>query len=174
MIQKCSIWKVFGAFSDRPMKHFQIRELAREISLAHTSINIHIKELEKLNLVKKEKTGIYKSYVANFDDDRFRFYKKIQNIINLKESGIVEEIENRATPDAIVLFGSYLKGEDTESSDIDLFVIAKKKNIDVKKYEDVLNRKIQLFFSEEIKKLPKELSNNILNGLTLSGFVRWN
>jgi len=174
MIQKCSIWKVFEAFADRPKKHFQIRELAREIKLAHTSVNIHLTELEKMNLVKKEKAGIYKAYIANFDDDGFRFYKKMLNIIKLRESGIVEEIENRTTPDAVILFGSYMKGEDTEKSDIDLFVIAKETTIDVKKYEKELNRKIQLFFAEKIKKLPAELFNNVFNGLILSGFVRWN
>ena len=173
MIQKCTIWRVFAEFAKNPEKSFQVRELSREIRLAHTSVNIHLKELEKNKLVKKEKVGVYYAYKSNFDNENFRFYKKIMNIINLKESGVIEELENKVTPDAIILFGSYAKGEDIEKSDVDIFLIAKEKNIDLRKYEKKLNRKVQLFFSEDIAKLPKELQNNILNGMILSGFLRW-
>ncbi len=173
MIQKCSIWRVFSEFAKNPRKSYQIRELSRKIRLAHTSIKIHLKELEKFKLINKEKIGVYNAYKANFNDKNFRFYKKILNMINLKEYGIIEELENKTTPDAIILFGSYAKGEDNERSDIDIFLIAKEKTIELRKYEKKLNRKIQLFFSENINKLPKELQNNILNGINLSGFLRW-
>lgn len=173
MIQKCSIWRVFAEFAANPQRAYQIRELSREIKLAHTSILIHLKELQKSNLVKREKVGVYNAYKANFDDENFRFYKKIANMIILKESGFIKDLENKATPDAIVLFGSYANGEDTEKSDVDIFLIAKEKKIDLEKYEKKLNRKIQLFFSEDINKLPKELQNNVLNGIILSGFLRW-
>ena len=173
MIQKCSIWRVFAEFAANPQKAYQIRELSREVKLAHTSILVHLKELKKNNLVKREKVGVYNAYIANFDDENFRFYKKIANMVNLKESGVVKELENKLTPDAIVLFGSYAKGEDTEKSDIDIFLASKEKKIELTRYEKKLNRKIQLFFSEDIGKLPKELQNNVLNGIILSGFLRW-
>lgn len=51
--------------------------------------------------------------------------------------------------------------------------MAKEKNINLDKYEKRFERKIQLFFSEDLNKLPKELQNNILNGLILSGFIKW-
>ena len=124
-------------------------------------------------LIKKEKVGVYNAYKANFDDDYFRFYKKIFNIISIKESGIIKEIENKTTPDVAILFGSHAKGEDTEESDIDIFLEAKEKNVDLKEYKKKLNRKIHLFFSEDLNKLPVELQNNILNGIILSGFIRW-
>ena len=173
MIQKCSIWSVFAEFAKNPRRYYHIRELSRKIKLATTSVKLHLKELEKNNLIKKEKAGIYYAYKANFDSEEFRFYKKILNIINLKESCLIQEIEKKMTPDAIILFGSYTKGEDTEDSDIDLFIIAKEKYLELKEYEKKLNRKIQLLFSEDLNKLPKELQNNILNGIILSGFIRW-
>ena len=83
MIQKCTIWKVFAEFTKDPEKSFQVRELSRGINLAPTSINIHLKELEKDKLIKKEKVGVYYGYKANLDNDNFRFYKKIMNIISI-------------------------------------------------------------------------------------------
>lgn len=173
MIQKCSIWRVFAEFARNPRKTYQVRELSRKIKLAPTSLNIYLKELKKLNLVKKERLGVYNAYKPNFNDENFRFYKKLHNLIALKESGIIKELENKITPDAIILFGSYAKGEDIEESDIDFFLLAKEKRIELERFEKILNRKLQLFFSEDINKLPEELQNNILNGMIVSGFVRW-
>ena len=173
MIQKCSIWKVFSEFARQPGKHHHVRELAREIKLAPTSVRLHLRELEINKLIKKEKAGIYQAYVANRNNEDFRFYKKISNLIQLKESRIIEELENKTTPDAIILFGSFEKGEDLETSDIDIFLLAKEKKLNLKLYEKKLKRTIQLHFSEDINKLPIELQNNIANGTLLSGFVRW-
>ena len=172
MIQKCTIWKVFSTFADNPTKKFQIRELSRILRLAPTSVKLHLNYLTKLNLVKKEKEGIYDSFKANFDNDKFRFYKKINNLINIKKSGIVDYLNDSLSPNSIILFGSYSKGEDTESSDIDIFLLAKEKNIEFKKYEKSLNRKIQLFFSKDFKDIPIELKNNILNGASLYGYLK--
>ena len=173
MIQKCSNWVVFSAFARNPKKTYQVRELSREVKLATTSVRLHLNELEKQGLIKKEKVGVYQAYKSNFEDENFRFYKKMYNMLSLKESSLIKELEKQATPDAIILFGSYAKAEDTENSDIDLFLIAKEKQIDLKEYEKKLSRPIQLFFSEDLNKLPKELLNNILNGIVLSGFIRW-
>lgn len=173
MIQKCSNWIVFAEFAKNPTKSFQIREVSRQINLATTSVKLHLDELEKEGLLKKEKVGVYLAYKSNFENENFRYYKKIYNILSLKESGLIKELEKQTTPDAIILFGSYAKGEDTENSDIDILLIAKEKQLDLKEYEKKLNRTIQLFFSEDLNKLPKELLNNILNGLIISGFIRW-
>ena len=40
----------------------------------------------------------------------------------IKEIGLLDYIYDKCMPDAIILFGSASKGEDTEESDIDIFV----------------------------------------------------
>ena len=74
-------------------------------------------------------------------------------------------------PNSIVLFGSYQKGEDTIKSDIDLFIESKEQNINLQEFETKLNRKIQLHFNESFEKYPKELKNNICNGIVLKGYL---
>ena len=54
------------------------------------------------------------------------------------------------------LFGSYSRGEDVEESDIDLFVEAKERNLDIRRFEKALGRKMQLHFKEDINLFPKE------------------
>ena len=87
------------------------------------------------------------------------------------ESGLVELIEEKLTPKSLVLFGSYCRGEDDETSDIDLFLECKREGISADKFQQKLGRKIELHFSENFSLLPKELKNNIANGIVLSGFL---
>ena len=75
-------------------------------------------------------------------------------------------------PDAIILFGSAAKGEDLKESDIDLFVLAEEKKLDLQKYEKLLGRKINILAEESFSKLSKELRNNIINGIILYGYLK--
>jgi len=172
MIQKCSKWRVLKVFLENPEKKQQIRGISRKISLAATSVKLHLNELIKNKLVFEKKDDIFKYYKANFDSPLFRFYKKINNLININESGLVEFLDERFSPNSVIIFGSYANGYDISRSDIDIFVQAKEMPINLKKFESKLSRKIQLFFAENINDLPKELANNILNGVKLAGYLK--
>ena len=70
------------------------------------------------------------------------------------------------------MFGSCAKGEYNSKSDIDLFVEDKKSKLDLVEYENVLKHRINIFFDKSIHNLSQELTNNILNGEKLYGFIR--
>lgn len=173
MIQKCTIWGIFAEFAQQPTKPFQVRELARLTKIAHTSVRLHLQTLVREGLVRRERVGVYHAYRANREAPPFRMYKQFYNLLALRQSGIIAMLEETAAPDAIVLFGSYAKGEDIERSDIDLFLLAKEQKLNLQQYERKLGRGIQLFFTENLRTLPAELCNNIINGTVLSGFLRW-
>jgi len=72
----------------------------------------------------------------------------------------------------VILFGSYSRGEDTDSSDIDIAVIERKdKILNLDKFEKILNRKININFYDSWKKIDIHLKNNILNGIVFTGGV---
>ena len=91
---------------------------------------------------------------------------------DLETSGLLREIHDGTVPDCIILYGSAARGEDTEQSDIDLFVQAKAVTVVLKRYEAALHRQINLFFEEDFARLTKELKNNILNGVKVQGYVK--
>jgi len=170
MIQKCSNWIVLKEFLDDPLKKTFVRELSRNIKLAPTSVKIHLKELERVGLIK-ETEGLYKQYSANFENEEFRFYKKINSLIKIHESGLIDYLNEKISPNAIILFGSAAKGEDTAASDLDIYLNAEAKEVSLEEYEKKLKRKIQLFMYKDINKAPKELRNNIINGIKLDGYI---
>lgn len=172
MLQKYSRYRILQEFFDFPSKNFQMRELSRRTKISQPSVINHLRALVKEKLVVKEKKGIYPTFRANRDDILFRVYKKWNLILRIYQSNLLNHIHDSCLPDVIILFGSASKGEDIEESDIDLFIQAPEKRLDLTKYEKLLNRKIALFFEENFSKLSDELKNNVLNGIVLKGYIK--
>lgn len=171
MIEKNNRWKVLQPFFLEPKRQFQARQLSRKLKLSPFAVRSHLEGLKREKLVVHSEGGLYKAYSANFDNEKFRFYKKIDTIMRVNECGLLDELK-RLMPACIVLFGSCAKGEDIEGSDIDIFIQAQEKELNLKKYEIILGRKIQLFFKEDFGKLPAELRNNIINGIIIYGYLK--
>lgn len=175
MLQKSTTQKVLEIFFREPTKAHYLKEISRKTDTAHTSIAPILERLTKLNLIKKhiEKRGTrdFPVYLADLQQPTHKFLKRIYNIHSVMESGLAEKIIIKTSPGCIFLFGSCSRGEDTEESDIDIFIEAEKTDIDLRQYEKILGRRIQLLFNEDFSKLPKELKNNIINGVKLHGFL---
>lgn len=172
MIQKYSRYRVLTVFFREPRKIFHIREISRLVKLSQPSVTLHLKELAKENIILKTSEGLYGGYKANRESDTFRILKLQNTVFILHESGCINILTEKIMPQSIILFGSAAKGEDTKESDIDLFIEGKETEVNMEKFEKVINRKISLFFKEDFKELSKELKNNIVNGIKLYGFLR--
>jgi len=173
MLQNYNIWKTASVFFYEPTGQHYLKEISIKTKVAHTSVKKHLQKLikQKIVLEKPEKKGkrIYPIYSSNLEGKNYRHYKSIFNIDNLFISNLTKYLEESIMPKSIVLFGSYLKGEDIEDSDIDLFIEAEEVDLDLSKYEKKLKKRIQLHYNKDFNKYPVELKNNILNGKTLYG-----
>ena len=172
-IFKSSLWKVFEIFVDEPLKIHFIKEISRKINLAPTSVKKHIQDLEKENIITRKKGERFYGYISNRDDDNFLFYKKIFNLIKIKESGLIKYLINLLYPKTLILYGSYFRGEDINESDIDLLIISnKKKDFNLEKFEKILKRKIHIIIEKDINKLNNNLKLEIINGIVLYGYLK--
>ncbi len=175
MLQKSSIEKIMGVFCRFPTREHTLKDISTKAKIAHTSAKQILKKLATAGLIQKkiEHKGKRKFplYEANKRSKVFIQYKKRDNIRSIMESGIIVYIEEKLMPACVVLFGSYQRGEDTEESDIDLFVESKQKEISLKQFEKKLGKKIELHFKEHFTSYPRELKNNIINGTILQGFL---
>ncbi|MBS3138717.1 nucleotidyltransferase domain-containing protein [Candidatus Woesearchaeota archaeon] len=172
MIQKWSRYQVLQQFFDFPKKAFLIRELSRNTKLAATAIRIHLKALLKEGLIAKEVGGLYHSFKAQIDSPLYKTLKWQNLVLRLQQSGLLVSLEKSLYPTCVLLFGSASRGEDTEMSDIDIFVQAKLQKIDMNKFEKELNRKINILFESNLNILGPELLNNLSNGIVLYGYLK--
>jgi len=169
MILNTNNEKILEFFLKEPLKGFQVRELIRLTKLGNPTVVRGIKKLLDLKLIHKRKGRVYPYYEANCDSSLFKKLKLFYSLVSLEK--LIQEVIRKTKPNCIVLFGSCAKGEDTEKSDLDLFVQAEREKIETKKIEKRLNRKINFLFEPTIKNLNKELMNNLSNGIVVYGFL---
>lgn len=160
--------KILEVYYENPNSTFTVRKISKKTKLPRATVNRYVNKLKKENLITK------KNYPANnllFKTKKINYY--IEKIIS---SNLIEYIIKELNPSCIILFGGIRKGESDSQSDIDLFIESfQKKKINLIKFEKILKHKIDLFIEEDINKLPKNLTNNIINGIKLYGVlkIRW-
>ena len=160
-------------FFVNPTVKLRVRQIEKNLRLPLPSVIRYCKELKNEGILKIIKTSGVVFYTADRGNENFILEKKLFNIKQLYVSGLIRYLKEELHNPTIVVFGSYAKGEDIDGSDIDLYIeTLSKKEINLKIFEKVLHRKIQLFKSKNIKELKNpHLANNIINGVVLNGFV---
>ena len=159
----------FGSMST---SEFLLRQVSRLAKIAPPSTKKYLQELEKEGVIAKVTKGLYPSYKAVRESSLFKNLKKWSLAMELTTKGVVDAIVTECSPDAIILFGSASRGEDVESSDIDIAIIAEETTLDLRKYEKLVGRKLSLLFISKLSDLSSELKNNVLNGMILQGYVK--
>lgn len=109
---------------------------------------------------------------ANRDSELFIRLKRLSNLKKTYLSGMVDVLyKEYGAPEAIVLFGSYSRGEDVAKSDIDLAIVTKKgQTIDVDKYEKMFKRHVQVHLID-LQRAGKGFLTNLANGIVLKGYL---
>ncbi|MFB6089389.1 MAG: winged helix-turn-helix transcriptional regulator [Candidatus Aenigmatarchaeota archaeon] len=175
MLQNCNTWEIAKVFFDEPSTEHNLKEICKKTGLSHTSVKGHLKKLEREEIiqVKRERKGerVFPKYMAK-DSEEFKFKKRLDLINRLKSSGLLDFIVSEFQPNCVILFGSGIYGEDIEDSDVDLFVQASGKELDLSNFENKLNRSIEIHTKSDFEDYPKELKNNIINGIILYGFLK--
>lgn len=148
------------------------REIAKILKVSPTAVANSIKYLKESRLIKVEKTKTINFISFNRDESKAIDLKRVENLKNIYISGLSDYLEKELAGAIIILFGSYSRGEDTNTSDLDIAVIERKdKKLNLEEYEKVLNRKINVNFYNSWKDIHKHLKNNILNGILLHGSI---
>lgn len=150
------------------------RRIATTLKVSQPAVMKAIPKLEKEDLikVKQDKESKRWSIELNKDNQEVIWLKRADNLKQIYESGLVQFLYDKLPGATIMLFGSYSLGEDTINSDIDLAAIGiKNKELDLAKFDKMLERTIIINYYAAFKDINKHLLNNILNGIILKGAV---
>ncbi len=165
-------WKVLIPIFKKPTIGLTVREIARESNITHPTVSKEIRKIQKEGLIEVEERRREKLIRGNFENEEFVQLKKLYNLLSLRP--LVEKITLKYPVDVIICFGSYSIGRDTEKSDIDLYIGYRKIKLEERlrlELEKKLLRNIQVF-SGNLRKFPRELRENIINGVKVYGWLK--
>ena len=170
--------KVLTWFFSFPQREIGLSDLAQSLGISKMTANKIVARLSDEGFLRIEVIGRVWRISCN-QAHPYNITRKIShNLQMIYESGIIEEIHKMIpTPRAVVLFGSYRKGDDTEKSDIDIAVEILGDD-DVKVMEIGMlplfgfrnNVPVNLHIFTR-NKVDLNLFANIANGIVLEGFL---
>lgn len=151
---------------------FSQRDIARALLVSPTAVANSLEKLQLEELVICKKTKNINFISLNRNNTRAIQLKRVENLTQIYLSGLANYLEEAFAGATIILFGSYSKGEDVLTSDIDIAVIERKdKSVLLDRYEKILFRKININIYSSWKEIHTHLKNNILNGITIVGTI---
>ncbi len=149
--------KILSFFLRNPTKKVSYTNLRKTLKIAKASLTKHLKLLLKAEFIKVEIVGLNKIYELNRENVVVKQLKILDNLLILSDIKTLcdkHEIE-------IYLYGSTARGEDRESSDIDLLIIGKISKEQI--FSDIVSIS---------KKIEREIKFNILSPLEWSKMSR--
>ena len=155
--------RIIRYYYENPLADMSIRQFANDLEMSRSTVHSHLKQLQLMGMIDGKN-----KWVDNWIN---KLRKTNYYIEKIALSGLVQYLEKELAASAIILFGSFRKGESVKESDIDLFVeCGRNKQLNLVKYEKNLGHKIELFTKSKITQLPSRLFNNVVNGITLKGY----
>ena len=152
-------------------RRINVREYARIMKISPPTASKMLLDYNKKGVLLMEKDRNYIYYYANKESNLFIDFSRIY--WRFKISDFLDYLNKNLLSPTVILFGSLAKAEAKSDSDMDLCVIAYKKELKIQEFEKKLKRKIQIFFFKSIKDMDnKELANNIINGYVLNGKIK--
>lgn len=113
--------KVLSFLAKSPGQEFLSSEIQHATSISRAGAYLALQDLLRERFIIRTEKGRFHLYTVNYENPTVRQFKVLLNTL------ILEPIISIMQPLAvrIILFGSSSRGEDTFSSDIDLFILSR-------------------------------------------------
>ena len=170
--------RVISIIFKYPEKEFSLSDLAKEAGVAKAHIGSVLNKLYSIGIITIVKLSKIWRIKANQQNPEYIKNKIVYNLGFIYQSGLVEFLNDQFNnPKSIILFGSFRKGDDISTSDIDIAIesddTGEYKTIRLTKlieFETAINRNIQIHLFNK-NNVDLNVFNNLANGIVLSGFL---
>lgn len=172
-----------------PFNSFTLSEIAQKVGISKSTASRVLTQLQKEGFITIGQIANLWRVQFNINNPQAIGTKMGMNLIAIYNARIADYVIFKfGTPKAIMLFGSYRKGEDGPDSDIDIAIeISEERELEIislekfkddasialKEWEKSAERKIKLHFFHR-KHIDQNLFINIANGILLYGLLEVN
>src|SRR5690606_2560426 len=123
--------RVMTLFFNEPSKHWHFKDIVHQANISEPRASYWLQLLIKEGIViyhKPKKKMPY--YIANFDSIPYQIKKRMYGFNILADSGLFNYFQDYSS-DAIIVFGSFSRGDWHTKSDIDICIIGYNKKIPI-------------------------------------------
>jgi len=170
IIFKTNSQKIIEYLIKKPGYKFLSKEIQVATRISKAGANFALLDLVKTGLIKREKKGNIYLYTIDDEHPVIKQLKVLQNVINL--TPLITKMKHKTNK--IILFGSTSRGENTEESDIDLFVVTNQ----VEEVERLIEKKsykgkIQLITRTPLQYIEMEKTDPHFYQQVERGIILW-
>jgi len=174
---KVSIMKkinnILELFFNEPARHWHFKEITDKARISDQRCNVWLKRLIKEKIITYHKTkGRRPYYRADDENTDFQNKKRLFGLNRLLETGFLRELQSIKKTVAIIIFGSYARGDWNSESDLDVFIYGDPAEF---KYGGIWdNREVNVIYCKtknQIKNIRSGLINNVLKGFFIKGNI---
>lgn len=165
-----NIQKILWFLIQHPGKEYLEKEIQKSTKISKAGVNFALKDLARAKLTQRQKRGKIAFYTVNYTHPVIKQLKVLRNILEVNP--VLEKLKPKS--EKIILYGSCSRGEDTEQSDLDLFIVTNSE-------EKILNlinkwrlkRKVQTVIRSPLKYAEMESNEPTFYREVNQGIVLW-
>lgn len=152
-----------------PDEEFTVSGLARKCGKSKSLVSEKLSDFKEDELISVKSKGNSKFVSFERNSDKALKAKRLMNLNALYQAELIDDlVDFYDYPEAVILFGSFAKGEDTYRSDIDISIVSRNEE----SFEDReiwgRNVSVTVFKRDEI---PDNMLETLANGITVHGYL---
>jgi predicted nucleotidyltransferase len=161
--------KILGLLLFSPKNEFHLRGIAKRIDISPPHVRKELENLEEINLIKKRPEGNMILFRVNKDSPIYEELKRMFLKTEYLGDFLRDSLSRMEDMKYALIYGSFAKGEERGSSDIDLLLIGPVKEEHllkmIRKVESEINRDVNyvLWTENEFRKRAREGNSLLAN-----------
>lgn len=161
------VLSLFTDFSENLSKEYYVREVQKLLNISPRTAQLILEDLENKGILGSKTRGKIKTYKLKNNEFSKRYLaltEQYNAIVFLENRSLVSEIIEKISPfikGVGIIFGSYVKGLEKKSSDLDIFIIGSYNEEEVEKISQEYGIELNIK-SYPLKTFEKEMQRDFL------------
>ena len=167
---------VLELFFNEPTKHWHFKDIVNHAKISEDRANHWLRKLMEEDIINRVKPqGKMPYFIARYEHPNYENKKKLYALNRMFETGLLSRLQSLKNVKAVVIFGSFARGDWNADSDIDLFIYGEPEELRFGTVWKGLGRVIEVHTvktRKDIKEIRSGLINNVVKGYFVKGTVQ--
>ena len=166
---------VLELFFNEPTKHWHFKDVVKQAKISEDRANYWLRKLMKEDIISHVKPrGKMPYFIAKYEHPNYENKKKLYALNRMFETGLLSRLQSLKNANAVVIYGSFARGDWNTDSDIDVFIYGDPEELKFGTIWKGLGRGIEVHTvktKKDIKDIRSGLINNVVKGYFVKGNV---